>query len=832
MRLLLINFSNVLGLRGSINFVEGKPLLIYGENIAGKSNIINALRYCLIPKWKQKRSYGEEKRLRKNEILLEKNSTGSIEIYLEQNRRFYKIYLYFSRKGKNVSQKQKIFESDISKLPSEDEERIRAIGQLEWKDLGISTIRFFKEKLVELGIHPEILDILLSPSNVRIFSEAINGSVVRVPEIIATRISRIHENTRKYLSNLGKMHGIIVIEREEFEKRTTELMKEFQDVSKNLPEINSDEIFVIGRTAKNLEELQGTLRKNLEYMPEKAGEMKKTLTLLSSEKYDIWIDAINKIVALTPKKEELKIFIEKLNRFENIHDRLNDWKVTFEQLPPDSSPEGVTTFSLPKYEKFDFSIFSNPERIKSIFLSINGAKSSLQKTHQICEEYGVEPKFSQINDMIKSYSRLLKALKTPSEPEGDPALISKREDKTIVSIPLNLALDKLHYLRGIEPTPLIHRPEKLVRKKFKKEISSVQGRISTFTTQLRKAKKGLSDAKKLLKKAKRLRGSLHKELRLVESDKKKSTKRLEKLLQECNSTYHHLCEVFKIPYKEIDLSSEDSVELSFEIILRKYKQAQKKFERDLSRRLKDYPEIAKKIEVSKAQTPGEIVARLTKEFEKRIEEITRLQKEYKKVSEWILSNDSQIKSLENRNKTREILTVALIIAQEVLSRVYEKADIKRIVEELADKIVENVREVYSKIFPEDESINFEHLKEGQFLSTINNEPITHPSGSQRVAMSIGIMLSLAETFGLPIILDEAFDRIDVNRLTFFSEYLTGISAGDPNASQICLAGYTTFNIEKNPEVLRFINNWKIYLIKRTGVLEKNIQLLKEISGIN
>lgn len=831
MKLILANFNNVLGLNGFLNFVGGKPLLIYGENIAGKSNIINMLRYCLIPKWRQKRGYAEEKRLKKNEILLKKNSTGSVKIYFEQDRKFYKLYFYFSRKGKNVSQTQRIFESDTVKLPIEDDERIQTLRKLEWKDLGTSTLKLLKEKLIEIGIYPEVLDVLISPSNVRNFSEAINGSIVRVPEIIATRISNMHTNAGKYLKNVRKLHGVIVLEREEFEKRIKELRKEFEGVSKNLPEISPDEIFVTGEIAKNLENTRSTLSKELESMPEKTSEMRETLTLLSSEKYDIWTGAINKIVAVTPKKEELKVSIEKLSYFENVHETLNNWKVVFEQLPPDSSPEGLTTFNLPKYAKFDFGIFSNPERIKSIFLFIEEAKSSLQKANQISDKYGVQPKFSEINNMIKSYDKLFNALKKPSEPKGDPALISKREDKTIVSIPLDIALAKIDYLRGVEPTPLVHRPKKFDDKKFEEEISRVQSEISTFRTELREAKKSLSQAKKLLNRAKQIRESIGSEIRLLEDNIEKSKTNLNKLLEEWKNAYHHLCEIFKLPHEEINLSSKDAVEVSSEIILRKYKKAQEIFEQDLVRQLKNYPEIIEKIQIFEGQTPMDVVKRLTEEFEKRIEEITKLHQEYKKVNEWILSNSNQVKSLENRNRTREVMTISLVIALEFLSRIHEKADIKKIVEELADKLEENVKDVYGKIFPEDESFNFEHLKEGQFLSTINNEPVTHPSGSQRVAISAGIMLSLAETFGLPIILDEAFDRIDVNRLKFFSEYITGIAEA-PNAPHIFLAGYMTFNIEKNPEVLRFVNNWKIYLIERTEVLEKNIRLLKEFSVID
>ncbi len=831
MRLILVSFNNVVGLKGVLSFVEGKPLLIYGENIAGKSNIINLLRYCLIPKWSQKRGYREEKRLKRNEILLEKNSAGSIEIYFFQNNSFYKLYFYFSRKGKNVSQKQKVFQSKIPEIPVEDEERLLALQRLKWKDLGISTLRSFKEKLVEIGIHSEILDILFSPSNVRIFSEAINGSVVRVPDIIWTRISKIHTNARKYLDNIGKLYGIIILEKEKFEEKTKKLMKEFLDCSKNLPQIDYDEIFARGRITKNLENLQNALRKKLESMPEKAGEMSKTLTLLSSEKYDIWTEAINKVATLSPKKKDLSTLIEKWNHSKKTHQLLNEWKVAFEQLPPDSSSGGIITFNLPKHTGFDFNILSNPERIESIFQSIKEAKSSIQQASQICEEYKVELKSSKINDMIKSYAKLLRVLKSPSEPKGDPALISELADKTVVSIPLDVALEKMHYLRGIESTPLIHRPKRLGAKKFREEISRVQNEIGTFVARLRSAKKRLSNARKLLKKVKRLRESLGKEIELAEGNKTKNKERLDQLIQVWKNAYHHLCKVFEIPHKEIDLSTRDAVESSFKIILSRFKKAQKIFEQDLVRLLEDHPEYVEKIRISKKQTPADIIKSLTGELEKRIAEMTRLQTEYKKVDEWVLSNYNQIKSLENRDKTREIMTLTLMIAQEVLSRVHEKADVKRIVEELADEIEKNVKDVYSKVFPEDESIDFEHLKEGHFLTTIDNQPITHPSGSQRVAMSIGIMLSLAETFGLPIILDEAFDRIDVHRLKFFSEYITGVSANAPDAPQLCLAGYTTFNIEKNPEVLSFINNWKIYLVERTGVLEKNIQLLKEIPEI-
>jgi len=144
---------------------------------------------------------------------------------------------------------------------------------------------------------------------------------------------------------------------------------------------------------------------------------------------------------------------------------------------------------------------------------------------------------------------------------------------------------------------------------------------------------------------------------------------------------------------------------------------------------------------------------------------------------------------------------------------------------LAEKISDNVQDIYRRIFPDDESFNFGHCGKGQFLSTINNEPITHPAGSQRVALSLGLMLSLARTFKLPMILDEAFDRNDIKRLTYFCECISGLTSA-PDGCQACLVGYTTFNIEKNPDVLSYINCWKTYLVEKSDVLEKNVTLMK------
>ena len=826
MQLILVNFNNVLGLNGSINFVEGKPLLVYGDNVSGKSNIINMMRYCLIPKLREKKGYLEEKRLKKNEILLKKKSTGSIEIYFQQKGEFYKLYYYFSRKGKTVSQAQKLFATRKTELPLEDAERINVMSSLEWEDLGTSSLNAFKEKLVDIGIYSEVLDILISPSNVRNFSEAINGSVVRVPELLAARISNMHDNSGKYLGNLQKLYGVIILEREESDRRTKELKNSLQEVSKNLKEIDVNKIFITSEIAKNLEGLQKSLTKQLESIPSTVGEMKKALGLLSSEKYEIWTSAIEQIVAVSAKGKELEDMLERKQFFVNLGETLKKWKTIFEGLPPDSHPEGLLTFSLPDYKKFDFAVFSNPEHMKSIFFTVDEAKDAFQKVSETCKKYRIPLETTEINNMIKSYSELLTALKEPLDPKGDPALISKRRDKVVISLPLDIAIKKMEYLRGIEPTPLIHRPEKVGKEEFQKEVTRLAAGINGIQKELRKAKQDMTDTKRLLKKSKQLREYVDREIKSCTANIQNVEKQSDSIIQKVTKSYHYVCEVFKLTPDQIDLSSEGAVDASFRAISAKSEEAQKLFSQDLIEQVKKYPEILEKLEISKEKDFASVVKKVRVEFEHKIQEVSKLQEEYRKVNEWIFTNMVQLISIENKDRTIGIMSDALLIAQSILTKIHEKTDIERIVEELAERIEGSIKDIYERIFPEDESFNFSHYGKGQFLSSINNEPITHPSGSQRAAISVGIMFSLAQTFGLPMILDEAFDRIDIRRLKYFCECITGL-ADMPSNCQLCLAGYTSLNIEKNSEVLPFVNGWKIYMVQRTDVLEKNI---KQIEG--
>jgi hypothetical protein len=150
--------------------------------------------------------------------------------------------------------------------------------------------------------------------------------------------------------------------------------------------------------------------------------------------------------------------------------------------------------------------------------------------------------------------------------------------------------------------------------------------------------------------------------------------------------------------------------------------------------------------------------------------------------------------------------------------VYDSINLERMVGSLGDLMQDNVNVSYRNIIP-DETLTFEHIGGGKFWSKLNNQPISQPSGSQRAAISFGVMVTLAKQFGLPLIMDEAADRFDVDRLANFLDLArrVAIDTDEEKGLQICLALYRTRDV--TAEDLTTANT---YEIQRKSNIEKII----------
>jgi len=817
MRLLLMNFEDILGLKGTINFLKGQPIIFYGENLAGKTNIVNALRYCLIPKdpRKRKRTYSEEQRLTKDEMLLSPLKEGTTNIYLSQDRKLYRLTYAFKRTPSgNVSQTQKLYATEAESVPAHEDKELREFLEgLDWKRLDLYGVTEIANKMIEIGIYPEILDTLIAPSNVRNFSKTINKEIVTIPKVISQTISTIRDNVRKYLKNLETMNNILILEKESHNTQLEKLQKELTEISpKEADKINK--IFsrdIQQNLRASLKEVENTLEK----IPEETKNTENLITELNEDIRD-QMKRVQELVEELENRDEVEDKVEQTLVLEGSKTTMEKWANSFQNLPNVDNVDAFIDFKPPKdYEKFNYETLDEPKKVHSIFRHLRKAKKLLKQAKAILKKYDVT--FEGLASSISSFKKLRSALRSPSEePLGDKAVISylEEEEKAQVSIPIDTLIKKPQYMK-IHSTPVTHRPQQKIAKISRLVKTQLKALTSTIN-ELKKAKENRKKAQEIHQNLEKLVPTLQKEADKLEQKRRKNSKELADIQITWNQKYGSLCSIFAFKPQKIDLSTKDAFEPSLRKLSKAIKDAENTLRLDLEEKLKEFPEMKIRKKITE-QEIDKIIEALTR----KIEELIETKQICQDTRDWINKHLEEVQDLERKLKAIKLLNILIVVLKEIFDPIYEKTDLETITERLAESIEVEVKEAYQRILA-DESLKFEHIGKAMFRNTLNDQPITHPSGSQRASISLGIMMALAKTFNLPVVLDEATDRYDTNHIKTFIEYLTAI-ASDPDNPQICLAIHKTMDIEKNPELLSIIGGSRIYGIECKSPLNKVIK---------
>jgi hypothetical protein len=145
---------------------------------------------------------------------------------------------------------------------------------------------------------------------------------------------------------------------------------------------------------------------------------------------------------------------------------------------------------------------------------------------------------------------------------------------------------------------------------------------------------------------------------------------------------------------------------------------------------------------------------------KRGAELLEKKERLEKVKSWINANLNEVRAVEDRLLTISFMETTIVVLQTILQKIQNYSNLETMSEQIAQHIEEDVRRCVEIILPE-ETVGFRHIGKGQFsVETREGKPITHPGGSHKAVISLGIMLTLSQLFDLPVILDEATDRFD------------------------------------------------------------------------
>jgi len=199
MKFLLADFDGVLGLRGEIVFPFDRPLIIYGSNAAGKSSIINALRYCLNPPLGRRPSdYAEGKLPSKDEMLVAPLDEGAVTLYFVAGGDLYKLLYEFRRTTTDIYRDEALY---VTPGTPPTDNVASTLTAIDWGAPEATGVTAIKERLQADRISPELLDVLIAPSNVANFADAIGGELISVPELIQKQIEQRRQRAQFYREN-------------------------------------------------------------------------------------------------------------------------------------------------------------------------------------------------------------------------------------------------------------------------------------------------------------------------------------------------------------------------------------------------------------------------------------------------------------------------------------------------------------------------------------------------------------------------------------------------------------------------------------------------------
>lgn len=788
MRLAIIEVRDVLGLRGTINLLEN-PTLLYGRNLTGKTNIINLIRYCFVL-GKAGKKYTEQKRLNKDELLLDGVKDGHAIFYFEHGGKVYKLEYLFRRSSRSVT--QKIALSKPLSAVQLDDHAEDPVRNAKWEKIAEGA-KELTSRFAEFQIYSDVIDLLISPSNVRNFTDAINNELVTIPDIIAKQVAQVNNGAAKLAGNIEKLQGVLIQEKESYAAKFEALRLGFREQSSKSPE-SIAKIFTVGGTYTNLQ-----------------NELKITDKELS---------------AIPSQEQELVLFKQRwAEHGVALADALKSveaWNTTFKALPSKDNVQALADFEVPSPDQSSFRYLLNPDRVRGIFDLLKEAKSELRTATKIARKYGVTLTLGEVRSLASSYKKLSKALKSPEEkPQGDESIIrySENERESTVYIPVDALVTNPNYLRGVRPTPSVYRTKSLSGKELEKLASEVETKVGN----LERCRDNLGLASERLDEARKLAPLLNSEVTHVDGEKKQTDKLVQTRLSDWERIGAVLAEAFGFAPQKVSLEAVDGISEFISWLSGILRQIERRFAGDLKRAAKSAGiKVGPSFKIEDITSLDELVSKQSREMAERRE---RLQK----TKDWLSTNLNEVRDVENQLLTIAYVERATITLGVILKHVQADANLDVMSEHIAQSIEETVKSCVEMILSE-ETVRFRHVGRGKFLiEAPTGEPVTHPAGSHKAVISLGIMLTLSRVFDLPLILDEARDRFDYVTLRNTFQYVD-ILCRDVKPPQICFVSYRTLDIERDPETLETIRNWNIYVVERHGDL-KTMSKVNDISVI-
>ena len=733
MKLARVAFENVMELEGSITFPEGKAIVIYGENKAGKSNIIHALRYAFLSKVigpRRTPGYDELKLVTGKEIA-PAEGMGRILIEFEHNGEQFEIRREIDRYR------------DDNKILKKEAEGFRELDfkKTVGKELkaGLLDALFAPDSAMGFNhLHEKNIDAVIR----ELFKEVGNAKVLA--KDFKQRVERLTEEAQ------AKVTGI--------ERDYSSFIGELKENLRELPlDVSSFERYQPGKTAEKISSVAEELKRYIDSIEK--GELKEWLNKMRNrakvaedvdglliDSYQLTADSFRKMKEISQDVEHLTLLLIELGAVKlgspmppepgRFYDSEldNRARILYQKLR-EAQTHYSNALSLAQEERIDFKI-DNPARVRS----------DKEKVLRLLTMDVAIPDAPRVKvDLVKIHS--------------EPKLLAEgpasREESVHGLVPLKL-MDEDPAFTKLSPEPIPDAPEEHKRRyaealrerieKLRIICKDKDWAESFFNNEFTP---GLTELSRY-------------STTLMGGEKEER----EKISNLAKDVYNRLLLFAREEITVPALEYEGDVE-PFTLAVRQI----------LSRKKSDYTvDVNDKvkslgIQIEEFNTRGmdRLLYQLA-EMERGIPQYrstwTALTRQ--KRNEWE-NNDAEYADLayvpavaEGLNRTLDTILLNAFDEQEVIQ------GIKEIVAEINDKLMAEGL-INSCIEMGQNSLQLSK-------TTYKDREITHPCGAERSFFSLAALTALAIYFRLPVIIDEAANNLDKNHLRHFISLIREFAA--------------------------------------------------------
>jgi hypothetical protein len=753
-------------LEGSIDFPPGKAVVIYGENKAGKSNIIHALRYAFLSKVIRggARSGYDELKLVTGKEMAPPVGMGKISVEFEHDGRQFEIQREIDRYRDNnrvLSREAKgLRELDFARTLSKE---LRA-GLLDALFAPDSAMGF--NHLTEKNIDAVIRELFKEIGNAKVLTRDFKGRLKKLSEEASARTTGIERDYRSLAAHLKNELKGVAVSLDDFEtyepgRTVTRISCAADELKRYIDSIGKGEVKEyleeMGKRARDADAVQKLVEGSQQVIAGSFGRMAEIAQ--DRERLGELVSGLKEARLGSPLPGEPVGFYDAglAKRAAEIHLRLKDAAASYSRA-----------LSLAAKENIDLKV-DNPAKIMS----------DKEKVLKLLTREVVAP------DALRVKAFLVKI--SGAEPEANS------EESVHAVVPLEL-MDNDPAFTRLSPEPIPDAPQEQ-KKKYARSLG-----------------KKIANLKLICEDRDRAEGFFKNEFTPLLSDLSGYSDTLTRNGQgekeKISNLVRDIGDKLRLFAREDiempPMEGEDDIPAFLEVV-----------KEVLGSRREDYREELNRKMSLVGMEAGEFNSREVDALLKRLAEMEKGLPRYRSV--WTeLTEEKRVEWQNNDAEYADLSYVPAMVdgVERTLDAILDNAFDEH---EVIQGIKEIIVEINAKLSGEDlVSSGIEMGEDSLQLARIayKDREITHPSGAERSFFSLAALTALARYFGLPVIIDEAANNLDKKHLRHFISLVREFAA-DYDVQYI-LSIKETDDFPLHGWVQEFADDLQIYHVEYDG----------------